>query len=174
MARLPGQHRHERPGYTHPRRSQYLLRHATLNSGITNIASAQSLGNQNSLGTNTLILNGGTLQIGGTGIVFNQFRGVNLLSGSTIDTNGNSLEIDGSIYGSGDLNKSGEGDLFLNQTNTLVGNTYSGNTVISAGSTPSATPRRSAIPPGPPPCWMPLRSSFRAQGTTTSPARSFS
>ncbi|PTY00598.1 hypothetical protein DB345_00405 [Spartobacteria bacterium LR76] len=107
---------------------------ATLNSGITNIATAQSLGNQNSLGTNTLILNGGTLQIGGTGIVFNQFRGVNLASGSTIDTNDNSLEIDGSIYGSGDLTKSGEGNLFLNQTNTLVGNTYSGNTEIIQGS----------------------------------------
>ena len=107
---------------------------ATLKSGVTNIAAAESLGNQNSLGTNTLILDGGTLQIGGTGIVFNQFRGVNLLSESTIDTNGNTLEIDGSIYGSGNLNKSGDGDLFLNQTNTLVGNTYSGNTVISGGS----------------------------------------
>ncbi len=107
---------------------------ATLAQGTTNIAFAESLGNQNSLGTNTLILDGGTLQIGGTGIVFNQFRGVNLASGSTIDTNGNSLEIDGSIYGSGTLTKAGDGDLFLNQTNTLVGNTYSGDTEIISGS----------------------------------------
>lgn len=107
---------------------------ATLTSGITNIAAAESLGNQNSLGTNTLIFNGGTLQAGASGIVFNQFRGVNLLGEGTIDTNGNTLEIDGSIYGSGNLNKSGDGDLFLNQTNTLVGNTYSGATVISGGS----------------------------------------
>lgn len=107
---------------------------ATLTSGTTNIASAQSLGNQNSNGTNTLIFNGGTLQIGGTGIVFNQFRGVDLQSEGTIDTNDNSLEIDGSIYGSGNLTKTGGGDLFLNQTDSLIGNTYSGNTEIISGS----------------------------------------
>ena len=107
---------------------------ATLQSGTTRIAFAESLGNQNALGTNTLIFNGGTLQIGGTGIVFNQFRGVNLLGNANIDTDGNDLEIDGSIYGAGELTKSGEGNLYLNQTNSLVGNTYTGNTNILQGS----------------------------------------
>ena len=101
----------------------------TLSAGILNANSTAALGNSSA--TNTLILNGGTLQAGAD-ITSAATRGVTLnpTTTSTIDTNANAVSIAGVIGGSGNLNLIGAGSL------TLTGsNTYSGSTTISDATT---------------------------------------
>lgn len=93
---------------------------------------ADSLGNQSALGTNSLVFDGGALQLTSSGS-FSQFRDLQLFSTGTIDTNGNSLLVMGVISGAGGLVKNGAGDLELNFTGTLT-NSYQGATTVNGGS----------------------------------------
>ncbi len=105
---------------------------ATLSGGITNINQATALGNQNALGSNILIFDGGTLQLAAT-MEFGQFRNLEMLSTGIIDTNSFDLTINGGISGSGGLTKMGDGDLTLAQVDSQIVNSYSGQTTVSNG-----------------------------------------
>jgi autotransporter-associated beta strand protein len=80
--------------------------------------STTSIGNGSA--TNTLILKGGTLQAAGT-ITSPGSRVVNLLGDATIDTNGNSVTIGGTVGSVGGLTKSGLGTLTLSAATTIGG-----------------------------------------------------
>jgi autotransporter-associated beta strand protein len=97
----------------------------TISAGTLNANASAAIGDGSA--TNTLILNGGTLQAGGT-ITSPSTRGVTLSSTGTIDTNSNAVSIAGVIGGAGSITKSGAGTLTLTGTNT-----YSGSTTISGG-----------------------------------------
>ncbi len=87
--------------------------------------SSASIGNGSS--TNTLIFNGGTLKATGT-ITSLATRAVSLYGNGTIDTNGNSVSIAGTVGSIGGLTKSGLGTLTLTGV-TVIG----GDLNISAG-----------------------------------------
>ena len=84
-------------------------------------------------GANTLIFSGGTLQATGT-IVSASGRYLDMQSTGIIDTNGNSVTINGAIQGVGGLTKNGTGSLTLNPTGDVVVNSYAGATTINGGS----------------------------------------
>jgi fibronectin-binding autotransporter adhesin len=96
----------------------------TFTSGILSVDVDANLGNA----SNALIFNGGILQITSS---FPTSRNVTLATGSsgTIDTNSNSLTLNGTITGSGALTKISAGTLILGNT----GNTYGGGTNINGG-----------------------------------------
>lgn len=97
----------------------------TVNGGVLNVNSSSALGDGSV--TNTLVLNGGTLQAGGA-ITSPSTRGVTLSANSTVDTVANAVSIAGVISGSNGLTKGGTGTLTLSGANT-----YTGNTVVNAG-----------------------------------------
>ena len=84
-------------------------------------------------GANTLIFSGGTLQATGT-IVSANGRYLDMQSTGIIDTNGNSVTINGAIQGVGGLTKNGTGSLTLNPTGDIAVNSYAGATTINGGS----------------------------------------
>jgi len=96
-----------------------------INGGILNVNSSSAFGDGSA--TNTLILNGGTLQAGGA-ITSPSTRSVTLSANSTVDTVANAVSIAGVVSGSNGLTKSGTGTLTLSGANT-----YTGNTVVNAG-----------------------------------------
>ena len=106
----------------------------TISAGILNANSTAALGNSSA--TNTLILNGGTLQAGGT-ITSASTRGVtlNTATTSTIDTNADAVSIAGVIGGSGSLTVIGTGTLTLTATNTYSGATTISDATLNANST---------------------------------------
>ncbi len=94
-----------------------------------------------SLGPGTVTLDGGTFQVGATGLIIGNPFAINA-TGGTIDTQANMLTLSNSIAdgaGSGALTKVGAGTL------TLTGaNTYTGGTTIAAGALQLGT----ALTPG--------------------------
>ncbi len=95
-----------------------------LNGGTTSVGSG-AIGT-----TGTMNFGGGTLRFanGNTEDV-SSLRSINLLTGGGIfDTNGNTVELTGSLQGSGGLTKTGSGVLTLSGSNS-----YSGGTTINAG-----------------------------------------
>jgi fibronectin-binding autotransporter adhesin len=97
----------------------------TVNGGVLNVNSSSALGDGSA--TNTLVLNGGTLQAGGA-ITSPSTRGVTLSANSTVDTVANAVSIAGVVSGTSNLTKNGTGTLTLSGANT-----YTGNTVVNAG-----------------------------------------
>lgn len=97
----------------------------SVNGGVLNVNSSSAIGDGSA--TNTLVLNGGTLQAGGA-ITSPSTRGVTLGANSTLDTVANAVSIAGAVSGSANLTKSGSGTLTLSGANT-----YTGNTVVNAG-----------------------------------------
>jgi len=86
--------------------------------------------NDNSVGTGTVTLDGGTFQAGAAGLSFSNNFAINPTNG-TIDTQAKTLTLSGTVAdgtGSGALTKIGTGMLILTGTDT-----YSGGTTISAG-----------------------------------------
>ena len=72
------------------------------------------------------VFDGGTLQIASSGVVTTAF--VINATGGAIDTNAQDAEFSGALSGVGGLEKKGQGTLTLSTANT-----YTGNTVITAG-----------------------------------------
>lgn len=100
----------------------------TINEGILEISDLDNLGGD----TGALVLAGGTLRLSGTYSGDDlSLRAINLLAaGGTLDTNGNSLVLAGSLgSGVGGLNKTGLGSLTLNAAAS-----YTGATTLSQGS----------------------------------------
>ena len=97
----------------------------SVNGGVLSANSSAALGDGSA--TNTLILNGGSLLAGGA-ITSPSTRGVSLTANSTVDTAANAVSIAGVVSGSSGLTKSGTGTLTLSGANT-----YTGNTVVNAG-----------------------------------------
>jgi autotransporter-associated beta strand protein len=99
--------------------------------GTTISAGALQVTNVGAVGPNTVTLNGGTFQAGANNLDFGNAFAVNT-SGGSIDTNGNTLTISGTVQDgdgtTGVLNKTGAGTLVLSGINA-----YSGGTAISAG-----------------------------------------
>lgn len=101
----------------------------TLIDGIVNANSTTAIGNQ--AATNILILDGGTLQAS-AGITSISTRPVTLASTGTIDTNGNSISIAGTVGGTGGFTKAGSGALTLTGSTTIGGLlTISGGTLVT-------------------------------------------
>ncbi len=106
----------------------------TLSGGTLAISSLGDAGAPSSIGAATasasnLVINGGILQL--TGPQTNTNRGLTLgSSGGTLEvaTATSSMQISGSLTGSGRLTKTGPGTLILAKANT-----YSGGTTLSAG-----------------------------------------
>lgn len=89
----------------------------TIIDGTIVANSTNSIGNGSV--TNTLILKGGTLQASGD-ITSPINRAINLYAnGGTIDTNGNSISIAGTVGSTGSLTKAGAGTLTLTGTTTV-------------------------------------------------------
>lgn len=101
-------------------------------TGMIISAGTLNINNDNNLGDTSaqlIIDGGGTLQVG-PGVVLVSTRTVNLSGGSgTVDTQANTLTINGQMTGAGLLNKLGAGTLILSNTS----NNYSGGTTVSAG-----------------------------------------
>ena len=94
-----------------------------INGGILKINSDQSLGNSNG----ALNFGGGTLEIAGTTV---SNRTVTLNANATVQVDdGVQGEWDGVIHGSGNLTKTGPGDLFITNTS----NDFSGSTFVNGG-----------------------------------------
>ena len=93
----------------------------TINAGILNISADTALGG--SSGTLTFTGNG-TLQAGGVSVALGASRPIVLNNGvtGTLDTNGNTMSVAGTISGSGSVTKSGNGALSLSALNTFSGN----------------------------------------------------
>jgi len=91
----------------------------TLINGTLVANTTNSIGNE--AATNTFIFRGGTLQATGT-ITSASTRAFTLASNATIDTNGNSVSIAGTVGSIGGLTKSGAGTLTITGTTTIGGN----------------------------------------------------
>ena len=91
----------------------------TLINGTLVANTTNSIGNEAS--TNTFIFKGGTLQATGT-ITSASTRAFTLISNATIDTNGNSVSIAGTMGSIGGLTKIGAGTLTLTGVTTIGGN----------------------------------------------------
>ncbi len=91
----------------------------TLINGTIVANTTNSLGNESS--TNTFIFRGGTLQATGT-ITSAATRAFTLASNATIDTNGNSVSIAGTVGSIGGLTKTGAGTLTITGVTTIGGN----------------------------------------------------
>ena len=101
-------------------------------SGGTNLdAGTLNIQNSSALGTNTLAMNGGTLQFGLGGLTLANAVALNNVGISTIDTQSNTSTLSGAISGTGALAKIGTGTLTLNNGS----NSYSGGTYLDAGIT---------------------------------------
>jgi autotransporter-associated beta strand protein len=96
----------------------------TINSGLLQVQS------NSALGTGTLSLSGGTLQAG-TSVVTNV--PVQLTAFGAIDSNGNSITLNGTIFGSGSFQKIGPGTLLLSASNTYTGGTTIAGGVLQVG-----------------------------------------
>jgi autotransporter-associated beta strand protein len=105
----------------------------TIIGGIINANLTTALGDGSV--TNTLIFNGGTLQAAGT-IISPSNRTVILASGGgTIDTNGNSVSIAGTVGQAGGLTETGAGTLTISGVTTLGGDlTISSGTFVAPAS----------------------------------------
>lgn len=99
----------------------------TVTGGTVNVIAENNLG----AAAGNLRLDGGTLQFG-TG--FTSSRRIILQGNGTIDTNGFNSTINGIISGTSTLTKTGTGTLILGGVNT-----YSGGTVVSAGTLQGTT-----------------------------------
>ncbi len=99
----------------------------TISGGTLQVASDASLGDS----SNSIVLNGGTLSITDGGHLETSrevtLTDVNLSAG--FDSNGAEITLNGPISGAGRLVKTGEGTLYLTQTN----NTYAGGTIVYGG-----------------------------------------
>jgi len=109
----------------------------TINGGIVNIVSSQSIGND-TLPSNQLIMNGGTLQVIDHSVNMGIARQVTLeSSGGTFDVQNGSgtgeLTINGKITGSGTFTKTGDGTLAIGVGNSESPNDYTGETLINGG-----------------------------------------
>jgi autotransporter-associated beta strand protein len=91
----------------------------TLINGTLVANTTNSIGNE--AATNTFIFRGGTLQATGT-ITSASTRAFTLASNATIDTNGNSVSIAGTVGSIGGLTKSGAGTLTITGATTIGGN----------------------------------------------------
>ncbi len=95
--------------------------------GTLNVSADNNLG----AASNSITINGGTLQYGAT---FNTARNITLgASNGTIDTNGFNSTLSGVISGTGALTKSGTGTLILSGTNTYSGGTTIGQGILQVG-----------------------------------------
>ncbi|MFQ3670824.1 MAG: autotransporter domain-containing protein, partial [Verrucomicrobiia bacterium] len=92
----------------------------TLVNGITQISNTANLGNGSA--TNTLIFNGGTLQL--TANIPSLNQSITLQSTGTIDTDSHNLGIGTVISGPGGFTKLGTGQLLLSGANTYEGLTH--------------------------------------------------
>lgn len=100
-------------------------------TGVLRIAGDGSLGAVPGVAsTNITFQDNATLQAGAATVALGATRNVSIASGktATINSNGNSMSVDGVISGSGNLTKSGSGTLTLNGLNT-----YSGITSVTGG-----------------------------------------
>ena len=118
----------------------------TVNGGVLAVATLADGGTPSSIGAagtaaGNFTLNGGTLRL--TGSQTNTNRGMTLgASGGTLDvaTTGSSMQISGSLTGSGGLAKTGPGTLILAANNTYTGGTViAQGTIYLAGSTANAS-----------------------------------
>ncbi len=114
----------------------------TISGGILAVASLADAGTPSSIGAagtaaSNLVLNGGTLRL--TASQTNTNRGLTLgASGGTLDvaTAGSSMQISGTLAGTGSLTKSGPGTLILAKNNTYTGGTtITGGALYLAGAT---------------------------------------
>jgi autotransporter-associated beta strand protein len=96
----------------------------TISSGVLKASADGALGDAT---TGTLTIQAGTFQAGGNFSTAST-RTVSLTGSASIDSNGNTLTIQGPINGSGSLNKIGSGTLILSNT----GNSYA-STAINVG-----------------------------------------
>ncbi|TBY71966.1 autotransporter domain-containing protein [Rhizobium leguminosarum bv. viciae] len=93
----------------------------TVVGGMLAVSSSASLGDGST--TNTLTLDGATLQTFGS-VASPAARGVVIGSaGATVDTNGNAVTFAGGVSGAGQLTKTGAGTLTLSGNNTRSGDT---------------------------------------------------
>lgn len=98
----------------------------TLREGALKITQDQSLG----AAGGDLTFDGGTLRLAASPVTFTSARDITLeAGGGTLDTGTRTAVLNGSIDGTGSLTKEGTGSLTLTSANT-----YSGGTVIEAGS----------------------------------------
>jgi fibronectin-binding autotransporter adhesin len=113
----------------------------TVNGGVLAVATLGDGGTPSSIGAagvgaSNLVLNGGTLRL--TGSQTNTNRSMTLgASGGILDvaTSGSSMQVSGTLTGSGRLTKTGPGTLILASTNTYSGGTtIDGGTIYLAGS----------------------------------------
>lgn len=105
----------------------FTLTGANTYTGTTNIKGGTLAGNTASIGTSTAIAidntaaQNSTLQAIPSGFVLS--APITLTGSATVDTNGNDSALNGSISGTGDLNKAGAGILSLSGNNTYAGAT---------------------------------------------------
>ncbi len=101
----------------------------TLHSGDTLINDGVlSLGATSNLGTGDLIFNNSTLLALAS---FNLINNLNLSANAVVNTNGNDVLANGTIFGTGSLTKIGAGD--WHQTSALNTVTHTGNTIVDNG-----------------------------------------
>ena len=107
----------------------------TLRAGTLAITSDAALGSAPLSADTNLIFEGGVLRLNANIATLDPNRGLLLkTTQGTVDTNGFSTVIPGSIIGSGGLTKNGAGTLTLTAGNTFGGGTtVNGGTVIAAG-----------------------------------------
>lgn len=98
----------------------------THSGGTTVSAGAISIAGDGNLGTGTLTLDGGTLTVTGSGVTIDNAFGLGASHGTV--NNANDITLSGVLSGSGNLTKTGAGNLTLSATNT-----FTGSTALSAG-----------------------------------------
>jgi autotransporter-associated beta strand protein len=109
----------------------------TISSGVLQVT------NNNSVGTGTVTLNGGTFQAGGAGLSFGNAFAINTIGG-IVDTQANTLTLSGAIGNgnglTGALTKIGSGTLILSGTSSYTGTTNVNGGILQAGAANALAP----------------------------------